>query len=334
MLFPVLGLLDMYNLALSRVSDHFVYLPLTALVALGAAAISRLHRLNGLHGLHGVLWLVVGVWVAGLAVLGMARARVFVSEEVLWRDTLAKNREAWCAHANLGWIVAEQKEYDDAEKHLEASLALKEDNAQAHSNLGRVLSLRGRGAEAEPHFRRALELKPKDFDIRRSYASALAEQGRAAEAVEQLREALRLRADMDVRLQLATLLYQTRRLKEAVAEYRAVVAAKPDELEALSNLAWLLATSADESLRNGAEAVRLAERACRVSDYKQARALGALGAAYAEAGRFAEAVEATQRAIEAARAGGDGRLAAAGEQLLRLFREGKAYHEAPAPAGR
>jgi len=325
LLFPVLGFFDMYYLMLSRVSDHLVYLPLVALVALGAAGLSRALRGK-------VLWVAGAVWVVGLALLGMARARVFVNEEALWRDTLAKNPAAWCAQANLGWIMAEHGKYDEAREHLEASLSLKEDNAQAHSNLGRVLSLEGEFDKAEPHFQRALELKPKDFDIRCAYASALAEQGRKAEAVGQLRQALRLRTDMNVRLQLATLLYQTHQFREALEEYQQVLAVKPDQLEALSNLAWLLATCPDGSIRNGAEAVRLAERACRVSGYRQARALGALGAAYAEAGRFPEAAQAAQMAIKAARASGEGGLAVIGEQLLRLFREGKPYRQAPAGA--
>jgi Flp pilus assembly protein TadD len=67
-----------------------------------------------------------------------------VNEEALWRDTLAKNPAAWAAHANLGWILAEQQQYDPARTHLEASLALRPNNAQAHSNLGRVLSLQGK----------------------------------------------------------------------------------------------------------------------------------------------------------------------------------------------
>jgi tetratricopeptide (TPR) repeat protein len=407
-LFPVLGFFDMYFLMLSRVSDHFEYLPLTALVALAAGGLgcgfsrifqtpegstdkslanssarsamsiarlppgnqapsgaacgpppsrepsmpllpelennppepgdykhaapdgaiptaqgSEVSRLRGR-----VLGLVVGTGlVVGLGALAMQRAQVFQSEEALWRDTLAKNPAAWCAHANLGWILAEQQKYDEAREHLVASLEVNPDNAQAHSNLGRVLSLQRQYAEAEPHFRAALKLKPNDADIRKSYASALAEQGRRAEAVPQLREALRLRPDTDARLLLATLSYQTRKFPEAIAEYGQVLKVKPDQPEALNNLAWLLATCSNGTARDGAEAVRLAEHACRLSGYKQARELFTLAAAYAEAGRFPEAVEAAQKSIEMAKAGGNAQLAAVGGQLLTVFRAGKPYHE-------
>ncbi len=369
MLFPVLGFFDMFFLALSRVSDHLVYLPLTALIALGVGALG--HALvpasatvaspasrsadgpslptdrapgdRGSGGLEGLpsrlrrqtLWRGVGgAVVAALAVLGMLRARVFVNEETLWRDTLAKNPVAWCAHANLGWILAEQKTYAEARTHLETALALRPENPQAHNNLGRLLSLEGKFAEAEPHFEAALKIKPGDLDIRRSYASALADQGRTDEAVRQLREALRVRSDVDARLQLATLLYQSHQFRDAVAEYRQVLAVKPDLLAALSNLAWLLATCPDGSVRNGPEAVRLAEHACRLSQYTETRPLSALAAAYAEVGRFSDAVAAAQRSIAVARAGGDTNLATLGQQLLELYQAGKPYRETPPGAVR
>jgi Flp pilus assembly protein TadD len=122
------------------------------------------------------LVLVGGGLVVGLGVLTALRAPVFLSEEALWTDTLVKNSAAWCAHANLGWILASQQKYDAARERLVASLALRPDNAQAHNNLGRVLSLQGNFAEAEGHF---------------------------LEAVRQLRELLQLNPDTEARSQLA-----------------------------------------------------------------------------------------------------------------------------------
>jgi len=330
-LFPVLGFLDMYFLMLSRVSDHFDYLPLTALAALAAGGLgyastapgSGISRRRG----RALGFMVSTGLVLGLGALAMQRARVFQSAEVLWRDTLKKNPAAWCAHANLGWILAQQQKYDEAREHLVASLEVNPDNAQAHSNLGRVLSLQRQPAEAEPHFQAALKLKPNDADIRKSYASALAAKGRREEAMSQLRQALQLHPDTDARLLLATLSYQTHKFPEAIAEYRKVLKVKSEQPEALNNLAWLLATCSDGTLRDGAEAVRLAQNACRLSAYRQARELFTLAAAYAEARRFPEAVEAAQKSIEAANAGGNTQLAAVGGQLLALFRTSKPYHE-------
>ena len=102
---------------------------------------------------------------------------------------------------------------------------------------------------------------------------------------------------------------------------------KPNWTEALNNLAWLLATCSDAAVRNGADAVRFAEQACRLTGYTRAQALGTLAAAYAEAGRFTEAATTAQKASEVARAGGDTRFAAVNERLARLYRAGRPYHE-------
>jgi hypothetical protein len=100
-------------------------------------------------------------------------------------------------------------------------------------------------------------------------------------------------------------------------------------LEAINNLAWLLAASSDPSVRNGPEAVKLAERACRLTQGRAIVPLGTLAAAYAEAGRFKDAVAAGQKSLELAKAAGDARLVAMNQQLLQLYRAGQPFHETP-----
>jgi protein O-mannosyl-transferase len=319
-LLPLLGFLDMYFLNLSRVSDHFDYLPLTAIVPMAAAGLCLIPTTL-------LLRLGAGVVVLALSLLTAQRAQVFATEEALWRDTLAKNPDAWIAHANLGWILADRRKYDEAITHLEASLQTNTNNAQAHCNLGRVLSLEGKFADAEIQFATALKLKPKDAGIRRSYASALAEEGKKDAAVRELREALQFQPDVETRIQLATLLRQSGRFHDAVTEYRQALAAQPDLVGALNDLAWLLATCSDPSVRDGAEAVRLAEHACRLTDYRQARPVGVLAAAYAEAGRFNDAVTTAEKTIELANKAGDTQFAGLNRRLVNLYRAGRAYHE-------
>jgi Flp pilus assembly protein TadD len=319
-LLPLLGFLDMYFLALSRVSDHFDYLPLTAIVGMVAAVLCLTPT---------TLYLRVagGSVVLALALLSAQRAQVFATEEGLWRDTLAKNPVAWIAHANLGWILASEGRYDEAVTHLEASLHENPSNAQAHCNLGRVFSLQGKSAEAEKEFATALRLKPKDGSIRRSYASALVDEGKKDAAMKALREALQLKPEIETRIQLAALLQQTGQFHDAAAEYRQALASQPDQIEALSNLAWLLATSSDQAARDGSEAVRLAERACKLTGFNQTQPVGVLAAAYAEAGRFSDAVSAAEKALELATKTGDTQSAATNRRLLGLYRAGRAYHE-------
>jgi tetratricopeptide (TPR) repeat protein len=104
---------------------------------------------------------------------------------------------------------------------------------------------------------------------------------------------------------------------------RLALALKPDMVEALENLAWILATHPSEALRNGAEAVRLAERACKLSQYREPVSLVTLAAAYAEAGRFGDAVKTAEKARDLAAAAGLKDVAAKNSERLELYRAGK-----------
>jgi spermidine synthase len=114
----------------------------------------------------------------------------------------------------------------------------------------------------------------------------------------------------------------------AVARYRRALELDPYLVEALNNLAWLLATCPEASVRNGTEAVELAEKACQITEYHRTIMVGTLGAAYAEAGRFPEAVATAQKACELASVFKEAALEAKNRELLQLYRAGQAYHEA------
>jgi tetratricopeptide (TPR) repeat protein len=113
----------------------------------------------------------------------------------------------------------------------------------------------------------------------------------------------------------------------AIATYRQVLRTYPELVVGLNNLAWLLATTPAASLRNGPEAVEHAEKACRLTRYCVARLVGTLAAAYAEAGRFPEAIMTAERAIARASASGDRDLLEKNQELLELYRKGQPYHE-------
>jgi Flp pilus assembly protein TadD len=80
-------------------------------------------------------------------------------------------------------------------------------------------------------------------------------------------------------------------------------------------------------LRDGARAVQLAERACNLTGFKQTAIVGTLGAAYAEAGRFTEAVATAEKACALAEKSGETELLKKNQELLGLYKEGKAYVE-------
>jgi tetratricopeptide (TPR) repeat protein len=153
------------------------------------------------------------------------------------------------------------------------------------------------------HFQKGLELQPNLAGAHNNFANALLRKGRADEAITHFQRALSLQPDLaEAHNNLANVLLQKGRLEEAVAHYQAAVAALPENPYLLGNLAWVLATCPEASVRNGARAVELALQAERLSGGKDPSILGTLAAAYAEAGRFSEAVATAQRALELATA--------------------------------
>jgi Flp pilus assembly protein TadD len=125
---------------------------------------------------------------------------------------------------------------------------------------------------------------------------------------------------------------QLGRTREAVVQYREALRLDPNLAGALNNLAWVLATNPDDELRNGAEAVRLAERACEITHYGRPLFIGTLAAAYAEVGRFDDAITSAQKALRVALEQGQNNLVAETEKLLELYKSGRAYHEKAKPA--
>ena len=150
------------------------------------------------------------------------------------------------------------------------------------------------------------------------------------DAIAQFAEWLRANPDdSDAHCRLAGLLHGQRRTREAIQHYRAALKSQPDLPEALNNLAWILAANPEPAVRNGPEAVALAERACQLTPYQRAVMVGTLAAAYAEAGRFAEAVTTAEKAVRLAEQARQPELAARNRELLELYRAGKPARDAP-----
>ena len=113
----------------------------------------------------------------------------------------------------------------------------------------------------------------------------------------------------------------------AVSHFRAVLRLKPDQIDALNNLAWLLGTDSNPGNRDPAEALRLAERACQQTTNQAPASLAALDAAYAGAGRFPEAIETARKACQLFLSAGETNLARKAQERLVLYQAGQPYRE-------
>ncbi len=122
---------------------------------------------------------------------------------------------------------------------------------------------------------------------------------------------------------------QRARARAVMDRFRQAVAHDPDSPLALNNLACLLATSSDASMRNGEESVRLAEKACALTQYNNSSTLSTLAAAYAEAGRFDEAVAVAEKSCAIAASRGETNILAGNQQMLNSFRQKRPFHLVP-----
>jgi Flp pilus assembly protein TadD len=177
----------------------------------------------------------------------------------------------------------------------------------------------------------ARRLRPDDVATSEELAADLTHQEQSPAALPSVREALDLLPTAEMRAQLAGAWAGQGKFQYSLQAYRAALALQPESPEILNNLAWLLATCPEAAIRNGAQAVQLAERACTLTRFRQAVMVGTLAAAYAEAGRFAEAVATAQKARALAAQSGDAPLERRNQQLLEQYRAGQPHREAAKP---
>ncbi len=133
-----------------------------------------------------------------------------------------------------------------------------------------------------------------------------------------------------VHFNLGSALLRKVQVDEAIVQYQKALQINPDSVHVLNHLAWLLATSPDAHLRNGVRAVQYAGRACELTHYGVIQLVGTLAAAYAEAGRYDEAMATAQKACALAAAAGEPELLKRNQALLELYRAHQPYHEAAA----
>jgi Flp pilus assembly protein TadD len=140
------------------------------------------------------------------------------------------------------------------------------------------------------------------------------------------RRALELKADhADAHNNLGIVLLQTGRLDEAIAHYQTALEIKPHDVNAQANLAWALAICPETPLLKGAIAVKLAQQANQLTGGANPMVLHVLAAAYAQSGRFAEALETAQRSLQLATAQNNAVLAGSLRMEIARYQTGCPY---------
>jgi tetratricopeptide (TPR) repeat protein len=244
-------------------------------------------------------------------------------------NPLVKQHRTTCyeVHRYLADGLVKQGGSDEAIEHYTQSLELNPDQPEVNYNLANILARKGRFSEAVAHYKEALNFRPDYLEAHSNLAKALAKQGKLEEAIQHWQELVRINPDESIlHSNLGTAYRRLGKLDEAIMHWERALRLNPDYVSVLNKLAWLLATCENPNYRAGGQAVELAERGCKLTAYKEPRLLDTLAAAYAEAGRFDEAVRTAERALELAKLLGEGQLAANIGKRLKLYRQGQAYH--------
>jgi Flp pilus assembly protein TadD len=289
MLMPVIGIVQVGSQAFA---NRYTYLPLIGWFIIltwgGAESVTRWRVPARL------VWCVSLLLIAGLAALTCREAGYWGSSEMLFRRCLELNDDNYMAHNGLGVEAAGREKFEESRDHFLEAIRIYPQYASALQNLGSLLAMHGDFAQAKPYLSEAVRLEPQ-----------------AALVFSKLGLVLSERGDFE----------------PGICFYREYLRFKPDDEKVCNNLAWILATNPDAKFRSGAEAVCLAEHACTLTQYQETVYIGTLAAAYAEAGRFQDAVTTAERAAECARKNREEELEQTNLRLLDLYRAGKAYHE-------
>lgn len=216
------------------------------------------------------------------------------------RKALAMDKNSAEALANLGAAKLCLGQADEARKLFEQARHINPKLCEVHFNLGVLAMEAGDYEEAARCYREGLKVDPHHHQGQYDLGCILLlHLDHPAEAIAPLTEAVRLMpGDPDRHYHLAMALKRENRLAEASAQLREAIQYRADDPVALCALAWILAEAEDSALRNPAEAVELAEQACRATRYSAIAPLQALSAAHASAGQYQEALQYAQRALQ------------------------------------
>lgn len=254
--------------------------------------------------------------------------RYWKDSETLFTHALRVTSHNAQAHYLLGAILDSQGKPDLALWHFTEALQDNPAHVKARCGLAYILYGQGKFEEAARQYQAALRFEPDSPKAHFGLAETLLKQGKPDEAIAHYFSALRSKPDIaEAHYQLAGLLSAKHQPAAAISHLFQAVRLAPDWDLALNNLAWMLATESDAKLRNGPEAARLALRAVSLTGRNNPSTLDTLGAAYAEAGRFPDAIQTAQWAIQKANASGQTNLAVEIAARLELYQSQRAYRE-------
>jgi protein O-mannosyl-transferase len=342
-LLPVLGFFEVNGMKYAWAADRWAYLPAMAACAGAGIGMARLHCSLG----------VALLFICGA--LTWRQAGLYHDADTFWQAAIAGNPAPWKAHNDYGSHLLDEKRPEDARAQFEAALQCYPEFVSAMVNLGSALKELGQHSEAIKYLDRAIALHPtKNSAVHFNKALVLEEMNQHDAAEASLRAAIAGKPDFYAAYnELGNLLLLAGKHEEAMRCYRTLLELRPGDavaltsigtlhliqgetgralgffikaLEddpnmtgALANAAWILATTADDQLRDGEAALRHAQRAAELSKHADPSILQVLAVAFASVNDFAQAAATAAEAASLARTRGDASLAESIEVIQRQF---------------
>jgi tetratricopeptide (TPR) repeat protein len=302
MLVPTIGLVQVGH---QSMADRYSYLPSVGICLMAAWGLCDWARQRPWSSQ--AVGAVGALAVAACAVLTPGQIAFWKNPDTLFARAAELSDQDCVTCYNIGVAVMEQGNYPRAVRCFERALKVADKTApksflaRTQNNLGCARLEQGQIPGAISNFESALVLQPNFPQAYYNMGRAFMTNRQPDVAVECFQHALALDTNAaEIHYKLANALVQLNRPADAIAEFSKTLQLNPAMDEAANNLAWLLATCPDRSLRDGAKAVALARQASEHSQDQNPVILGTLAAAYAETGQRAEALATAQRARQLA----------------------------------
>jgi len=242
-LLPVLGLVEHYFLRYSFVGDHFQYLASMGPLALVGVGMVKL----GKFVIPNKPWLQSSLCAGLLLILGILswqRTWAYESEETLWTDTLAKNPNCETGYNNLGLVLFQKGQVDEAIVDYQEALEIAPNAAKAHNNLGNALLHKGQVDVAITHLHKALEIIPNFAEAHSNLGNALLIKGQMDEAITHFQKALEITPNYaEAHNNLGVAFFQKGQVDKAITQFQEALRLEPKDTDARNNLAKVQAMS-------------------------------------------------------------------------------------------
>jgi tetratricopeptide (TPR) repeat protein len=280
----------------------------------------------------------------------------------LFRHSVEANRNSYIAHYHYAHALFKDGYFDEAVVHLQKAIRMGPRHMESYGALAKVLYEEGRIDETIAVCKKRLSIGKPDPAIYHRLGMAYARKDAVIPAIQSFKESLRLDPDsvsthenlarlvMGLKnpdaaiwnlagaiqlnpnialthFDLARALKSKGRTEEAITHFREALRIKPNWEKPMNSLAWIFATHSDPNYRNPPEAIHLAQRACELADYQDPRSADTLAAAYAAAGRFADAAATAEKALQMIASGDKKERALEVQNRLYLYRQQKPYRQ-------